>query len=420
MSIFIIKGQRPLRGEIKVGGAKNAALKIIPAAILSDEPLVISNLPDIEDTKRSLEVFASLGGEIQLHGDQATLQLKTISKQSLDPHLANKFRASIMFVGPLLARTGEVVFPHPGGCVIGAGTRPIDLFLEGYKCLGAEVSIEDDGYHLKAQRLQGNTYFFTKISVTGTESLMMTAVLAEGTTVLKNCACEPEIFELANHLNRCGAKISGAGTSTITIEGVKKIQGGNFDIMPDRIETGTFAILAAAARSPLSITHCCPDHIEILLTIFKQMGIGFTRGEDWLSINSFPKELPAYSIKTHEYPGFPTDLQSPFTVLMTQAHGSSLIHETIYDRRLLFTDMLTQMGANITMCDPHRVVIQGPTELHGKSLTSPDLRAGISMIIAGIIAQGTTKIDNIYQIERGYQDIEKRLQSIGVDIERAD
>lgn len=282
------------------------------------------------------------------------------------------------------------------------------------------MSIENDGYHLKAQHLQGNSYFFTKISVTGTESLMMTAVLAKGTTVLKNCACEPEIIELANHLNRCGAKISGAGTSTITIEGVTKIHGGNFEIMPDRIETGTFAILAAAARSPLTITHCRPENIEILLTIFKQMGIGFTTGNNWLSINSFPKELPAYSIKTHEYPGFPTDLQSPFTVLMTQAHGSSLIHETIYDRRLLFTDMLTQMGANITMCDPHRVVVQGPTELQGKSLTSPDLRAGISMIIAGIIAQGTTKIDNIYQIERGYQDIEKRLKSIGVDIERID
>lgn len=420
MSIFIINGQHPLSGEIKVGGAKNAALKIIPAAILSEEPLIISNLPNIEDSKLSLEVFSSLGGEVKNNGETVTLQLSTISQQSLDPHLANKFRASIMFVGPLLARTGEVTFPHPGGCVIGAGTRPIDLFLEGYKCLGAEVTETNNGYHIKAQRLQGNTYFFTKISVTGTEGLMMTAVLAEGTTILKNCASEPEIVELANHLNDCGAKISGAGTSTIIIEGVKKIHGGNFEIMPDRIETGTFAILAAAARSPLTITHCRPDHIEILLTIFRQMGIGFTQGKDWLSINSFPKELPAYSIKTHEYPGFPTDLQSPFTVLMTQAHGSSLIHETIYDRRLLFTDMLTQMGANITMCDPHRVVVQGPTQLHGKSLTSPDLRAGISMMIAGIIAQGTTKIDNIYQIERGYQNIEKRLQAIGVDIKRQD
>lgn len=420
MATFIIHGQKQVGGEIKVGGAKNLALKIIPAALLSAEPIIISNLPDIEDTKRSLEVFRSLGGELETSDNKTTLQLKTISQPTLEPALANKFRASIMFAGPLLARYGEVIFPHPGGCVIGAGTRPIDLFLEGFKALGAEITIEHDNYHLKAKRLQGATYFFTKISVTGTESLMMTAVLAEGVTILQNCALEPEIVELANYLNQAGAQIEGAGTPTITIRGVKEIKGGEFTIMPDRIETGTFAILAAAAQSPLMITHCNPDHIQILLMIFKQLGIGYNLGNDWLKITTFPKKLPAYDIKTHEYPGFPTDLQSPFTVLMTQAHGSSLIHETIYDRRLLFTDMLTQMGANITMCDPHRVVIQGPTPLTGKSLTSPDLRAGIAMLIAGIIAEGKTRIDNIYQIERGYERIEERLRGIGVSIERAE
>lgn len=420
MPSFIINGQRPLSGEIRVGGAKNSALKIIPAALLSSEPLVITNLPDIEDTKRSLEVFISLGGTVEQGRSTATLHLPHLTHAKLDTHLANKFRASIMFVGPLLARTGEATFPHPGGCVIGAGTRPIDLFLDGFKTLGAEISIHKDVYHLKAKRLRGQPYFFTKVTVTGTESLMMTAVLAEGTTILQNCALEPEIVELAEYLNRCGAKISGAGTPTITIRGVKKLKGGKFSIMPDRIETGTFAILAAAARSPLTITHCRPEHVQVLLTIFQQLGIGFTAKRDSLQITSFPKTLRAYDIKTHEYPGFPTDLQSPFTVLMTQAEGASLIHETIYDRRLLFTDMLTQMGANITLCDPHRVVIQGPTPLYGKSLTSPDLRAGISMIIAGIIARGTTRIDNIYQIERGYEHIEKRLRAIGIDIVRSE
>lgn len=420
MATFIINGQSELGGEIKVGGAKNSALKIIPAALLSEEPITISNLPDIEDTKRSLEVFRSLGGQLEVLDNKTTLQLKTINQPTLEPALANKFRASIMFAGPLLARYGEVIFPHPGGCVIGAGTRPIDLFLEGFKALGAEITVKHDSYHLKAKRLQGATYFFTKVSVTGTESLMMTAVLAEGVTTLQNCALEPEIVELANYLNQAGAQIEGAGTPTITIRGVKKIKGGEFTIIPDRIETGTFAILAAAAQSPLMITHCNPSHIQILLMIFKQLGIGYSLGNDWIKITTFPKKLPAYDVKTHEYPGFPTDLQSPFTVLMTQAHGSSLIHETIYDRRLLFTDMLTQMGANITMCDPHRVVIQGPTPLTGKSLTSPDLRAGIAMLIAGIIAEGTTKIDNIYQIERGYERIEERLRGIGVSIERAE
>ncbi len=420
MPRFIIQGGSRLSGEIAVGGAKNAALKIIPAALLSADPITISNLPDIEDTKRSLEVFVSLGGEVKESKGKLILSMPTLKRHDLDPHLANKFRASIMFVGPMLARTGEASFPHPGGCVIGAGTRPIDLFLEGFARLGAEVSYKNEKYHLKARRLKGAEYFFTTVSVTGTESLMMTATLAEGVTTLKNCALEPEIVELAAYLNRNGAKISGAGTPTISIRGVKRLGAGNFVTMPDRIETGTFAILAAAARAPLTITHCCPDHIEALLTIFTKLGIVYTRSKDTLKIVSVPKTIKPYNLKTHEYPGFATDLQSPFTVLMTQASGTSLIHETIYDRRLLFTDLLAQMGAEITLCDPHRALVHGPTKLQGHSLTSPDLRAGISMIIAGIIASGKTTIDNIYQIERGYQNIEARLKAIGVRISRED
>lgn len=418
MAQFIINGPCSLSGEIRVGGAKNAALKIIPAALLSSQPLTLRNLPDIEDIKRSLEVFALLGGDIRKTGKSVTLTLTKPKSSRISTELANKFRASIMFAGPLLARTGEVFFPHPGGCVIGAGTRPIDLFIDAFKALGAEVAERDDHYHIKAKKLRGTNYYFTTVTVTGTESMLMTAVLAEGVTVMKNCAMEPEIVELARYLNSQGAKISGAGTPTITIRGVKKLRAGTMTIMPDRIETGTFAIMAAATRSPLTITHCNPEHVESLLAIFSKLGISYSSGKDWLKINSFPKILPAYSLQTHEYPGFPTDLQSPFTVLMTQAQGSSLIHETIYDRRLLFTDMLSQMGASVTMCDPHRVVIQGPTPLHARALTSPDLRAGMSMIIAGIIAKGRTRIDNIYQIERGYENIEARLKSLGVDIAR--
>lgn len=420
MSRFIIKGQRPLSGEIRVGGAKNFALKIIPAALLSSEPMVLSNLPEIEDTKRSLEVFQDLGGSVENRRNKTVIQIAHISKRTIEPVFANKFRASIMFVGPLLARAGEAIFPHPGGCVIGAGTRPIDLFLEGFTRLGAQVTIKDGVYHLTAQKLRGADYFFTTVSVTGTESLMLTAVLAEGTTVLKNCAMEPEIAALADYLNAQGARISGAGTSVITIKGVKKLHGGPCTVIPDRIEAGTFAILAAAAKAPLTITHCNPLHLESLLAIFSRLGIKYATGPDWLKIISVPRILPAYNLKTHEYPGFPTDLQSPFTVLMTQATGASLIHETIYDRRLLFTDLLSQMGANITMADPHRVVVQGPTPLHGRSLASPDLRAGISMIIAGAIAKGKTEIDNIYQIERGYEHIAQRLKSIGLDISRVE
>ncbi len=420
MPKFIIRGQRPLAGEIKVGGAKNAALKIIPAALLSSEPMEISNLPEIEDTKRALEVFQDLGGVVTTRGSKATLHIPHVRKHTIESVFANKFRASIMFVAPLLARTGKATFPHPGGCVIGAGTRPIDLFIDGFKRLGATVTLRDGMYHVEAKRLRGASYFFTTVSVTGTESLLLAAVLAEGTTVLKNCAMEPEIAALADYLNSQGAQISGAGTPTITIKGVKKIHAGACTVIPDRIEAGTFAILAAAAKAPLTITRCNPEHLESLLAIFSKLGIRYETGRDWLKIISVPKVLPSYNLKTHEYPGFPTDLQSPFTVLMTQAKGASLIHETIYDRRLLFTDLLTQMGANITMADPHRVVIQGPTPLHGRSLTSPDLRAGISMIIAGAIAKGKTEIDNIYQIERGYEHIEQRLKKIGVDITRVD
>ncbi len=420
MAKFIIKGQKPLSGEIAVGGAKNAALKIIPAALLSEEEVSILNLPEIEDIKRSLELFSDLGGIVEGEAPSVRLSMPVLGKQILESKFANKLRASIMFVAPILARTGKVSFPHPGGCVIGAGLRPIDLFLDGFAAMGATIDFSDGHYHLSAKKLKGCDFFFTTVSVTSTESMIMAACLAEGTTILQNCAMEPEIEYLAQHLNERGARISGAGTPTITIEGVEKLSGGETTIIPDRIETGTFAILAAATRSKLTITKCQPNHLEALLTIFKKIGIKVERGDDYLKIISVPEHLPAYNLKTHEYPGFPTDLQSPFTVLMTQASGTSLVHETIYDRRLLFTDMLTQMGANITMCDPHRVVIQGPTNLRGRSLTSPDLRAGISMIIAGAIAAGTTEIDNIYQIERGYEHIERRLSNIGLDITRSE
>jgi len=287
--------------------------------------------------------------------------------------------------------------------------------LEGFKAMGADIKWEDGSYHLKAKKLKGCEYFFTTVSVTGTESLMMTAVLANGTTTLKNCAMEPEIKALADYLNEQGAKIKGAGTSTIIIEGVERIGAGVFDIIPDRIETGTFAIMAAATGSEIKITKCIPEHIESLLSIFKKIGIKFETGEDWIKI--FKSEgFSSYSIKTHEYPGFPTDLQSPYTILATQA----IIHETIYDRRLLYADMLTQMGADIIMCDPHRIVVNGPSKLYGKKLTSPDLRAGIAMIIAGLIAEGETEIDNIYQIDRGYENIDTRLRALGADIKRVE
>ncbi len=417
MEKLVIEGGHKLHGEINVCGSKNAALKIIPASILSKETIVINNLPAIEDIDRSLELIEYLGAKVVKGKGTVEITTKDINKTDIPPKIANKIRASIMFVGPLLSRFGEANFPHPGGCVIGAGIRPIDFFIEGFEKMGASCKIKDGMYQLRAKELLGFEYFFAKPSVTGTESLMMTAVLAVGITILKNCAMEPEIQALAEYLNRQGANISGAGTPTITIKGVASVGAGKFKIIPDRIETGTFAIMAAATKSNLLIKGCLPEHIESLLSILERIGVNFVTGPDYIDIKASEKIKP-YDIITHEYPGFPTDLQSPYTVLMTQANGTSLIHETIYDRRLLFTDMLTQMGANITMCDPHRVVIYGPTKLYGRKLTSPDLRAGIAMIIAGLIAEGETQIDNIYQIDRGYEAIDQRLSSCGAKVTR--
>ena len=335
---------------------------------------------------------------------------------NLPAELVNKFRASIMFVGPLLATCGEAEFPHPGGCVIGAGTRPIDEFLDGFAKMGAEVAEKENHYRLTAKKLKGADIFFKKITVTGTECLMTTACLADGTTILKNCAMEPEVSALAEFLNSIGAKIDGAGTSTIRITGVKKLGGGEYNIIPDRIEAGTFAILAAAANNgEIVIQNCRPEHLEALWVNFDKIGIDYNLEKNSVVIKPSKKRL-AYGIKTHEYPGFATDLQSAYTVLMTQAQGSCLIHETIYDRRLLFTDLLTQMGANIIMSDPHRVVINGPTKLYGRKLVSPDLRAGIALVIAALIAEGKTEIGNIYQIERGYENIVERLRGLGAEI----
>ncbi|MDD3711556.1 MAG: UDP-N-acetylglucosamine 1-carboxyvinyltransferase [Patescibacteria group bacterium] len=419
MAKFIIKGQKPLKGDIKVGGAKNLALKVIPATVLTSESVIVSNLPRIEDIDKSLQMFSELGFSFEKKGSSIIFSARRPKTTDLPAKLADKFRTSIMFVGPLLARFKEVRFPHPGGCVIGAGGRPIDLFLDGFSALGAEIKIEDRFYFIKAKKLKGCDFFFPKISVTGTESLMMTACLAEGKTVLRNCAMEPEIKCLADFLNSCGAKISGAGTSTITIIGVKKIKGGTIKIIPDRIETGSFAIMAAATNSEITIKNCNPEHVSILLAVFKKIGVNFDIGRNWIKIKK-SSSLKPYNIQTHEYPGFPTDLQSPYAVLMTQAKGASLIHETIYDRRLIWTDMLSQMGASIVMCDPHRVVITGPSKLYGKKLISPDIRAGIGLVIAALIAKGRTEIDNIYQIDRGYEKLDERLRKLGADIIRVD
>lgn len=417
MAKFIIQGGQKLGGEIKVGGAKNNAQVMIPAALLSEQTMTLKNVPKIDGVEKSIELMENLGAKVNYSGDVLEINTKDISKTELERKMADKFRTSVMFVGPMLARFGEVKFPHPGGCVIGAAGRPIDLFLEGFKKMGAEINEGEDFYHIKAKKLQACDYFFSTVSVTGTQSLMMTATLAKGTSIIRNCAMEPEVVALAEYLIEQGAKIKGVGTPTMKIEGVEKLGASEVSVIPDRIETGSFALMAAATKSELKISNCNPDHILSLLIVFEKIGVPFVKGKDWLLIKP-AKEIKAMNIKTHEYPGFSTDLQSPYVVLMTQAEGKSLIQESIYDRRLIWTDMLSQMGADITMCDPHRVVVYGPNKLFGKKLISPDIRAGIALIIAALVAQGETQIDNIYQIDRGYEALDERLRAIGADIKR--
>lgn len=424
MSKFIITGPNKLSGEIKVSGAKNNALKVIAATVLTDQEVILKNIPDIEDVHVMFEILKDLGGNVEKINDhEYKVQTKEIKKTELNKDLVAKLRASIMFLAPLLTRVSEVKFPFPGGDII--GKRPIDIYLDGLDQFGVEIKYERDYYHLKrkGEKLNATKFVFPIISHTVTESLIMAAVLAEGKTTLINTACEPEITSLAIFLNSLGAKITGAGITEIVIEGVKELSGGEFTAIPDRIETGTFAILGALTGGDLKITNCEPSHLEVFWKVLKHIGVNFEIGKDFVKI--YPSRdlnlcqgLKACEVRTHEYPGFATDLQAPATILLTQTRGLSMVHETIYEGRLFYTDSLNKMGANIIMCDPHRIVVQGPTKLYGAKLESPDIRAGIALVIAALVASGKSEIDNIYQIDRGYEKIEERLKALGANIRR--
>ncbi|MBI2674585.1 MAG: UDP-N-acetylglucosamine 1-carboxyvinyltransferase [Candidatus Yanofskybacteria bacterium] len=415
MNKFVITGGKKLKGVIEVKGAKNDALVIFAASLLTSQPVFVSNVPDIEDTKRLLELVEKLGcGIKQIRTGEYKISAKKLKSYLIDPEIAKKIRASILLTAPLLARLGRVKFPHPGGCVI--GERPIDQFLSGYKNMGAKTRSRGNLYEISTSRLKGAEFIFNNITVTGTESMIMAAVLAKGRTVLKNCACEPEVESLADFLNSCGAKITGAGTPYVAIDGVAKLRGGSHRIIPDRVEAGSFVILAAATNSNIIIKNCEPRHLDSLLGSLKKTGVNFKVNKNSIEIRS--SRLKSTNIKTHEYPGFPTDLQAPFCVLLTQSKGSGLVHEIIYEGRLMWTEELKRMGANIHTYDPHRIEIKGPTKLRGREIESPDIRAGMAYLIAALCAKGRSTINNVYQIDRGYEKIEKRLRKIGANIHR--
>ena len=422
---FRIKGhdsKRTLSGAIEVGGAKNAALKVMAVSVLFDDKITIKNVPAIEDVLRMKELLEDLGGKVVMKDKHSCdIIISKNIKTELNKKISSKMRASIALVGPLLARFGAVSFPHPGGCVI--GERPIDMFLEGFKKMGATVSHKSDKYTVSSKgKLQGAEIFFKVQSVTGTETFIMAGVLAKGTTVIKNAATEPETVSLIEFLNTCGAKITGAGTSTIKIEGgnLLNANGRIYTTIPDRIEAGSFLVLGALLGKDIRIEKCNPAHLGALIHALQSAGVVLEISEDSIHIDGRkqPKSFNSVNIKTHEYPGFPTDLQAPMTVFLTQAYGESLVFETIFEGRLSYVEAIETMGADIVSMDPHRVLVRGPSPLHGKRLESPDLRAGLAFIISALVAKGESVIHNVYYIDRGYEDIESRLQKVGANIER--
>lgn len=412
---FLIKGGNPLKGEVKIGGAKNHAIKMFPASLLSNQPITLHNVPEILDIKLMTEIIQALGGEVSGNNGTYTINPAGVNHAELPGDLVVKMRASFLFIIPLLHRFKEVVFPHPGGDAI--GRRPIDMTLDFLYAMGATVEEQPESYIVRCDKLKGINHTFKWITHTGTEAIIMAAVLAEGRTVVKNAALEPEVVALAEYLNSVGAKISGAGTATIIIDGVDELGGGETTMIPDRIDAGSFAMLGAMIGDPLTVSHINTEHLDVLWKYFDLMNIDYTLAENSVTVRKSP-QMKAIDVKTHEYPGFASDLQPPMTLLLTQAHGLSLMHETIYDGRLFFTDLLNKMGAEIRMADPHRVFVSGPSKLYGKKISSPDLRAGVTAVMAALIAEGQSEIGEIFHIDRGYESIELRLRNIGADIQR--
>lgn len=400
---------------MKIGGSKNAVLGILPATLLATEPVTLHNVPAIRDVKFMLEILEEFGMAVEGTSGTVRLDPRNLKSVNVSAEAARRLRASITVLGPALARFGEVDMPHPGGDMI--GKRPVDTHLNGLQSLGAKFTRHDGRYELRSNGLKGAKIFLEQASVTGTETILAAAVLAEGTTTIRNAASELHVADLAAFLNTLGAKITGIGTNVLAIEGVTGLKGGEHTIRADETEAGTLMIAAALTGGEMVLTGVDPDNFGMILVKLKEAGVNFTTSTDTITVKG-PHTLKGTDVHTNIWPAFPSDLQPPFTVLMTQAPGMSLIHDWMYEGRFFYTDKLLGMGANITMADPHRIIVFGPTPLHGKLLESPDTRAGITMLVAALIATGETTIDHVEWIDRGYENIEQRLQDLGANITR--
>ncbi|MCW8889662.1 MAG: UDP-N-acetylglucosamine 1-carboxyvinyltransferase [Sedimenticola sp.] len=416
MDKLIITGGAPLSGDVRIAGAKNAALPILAATLLADGPVTIGNVPHLHDITTTMELLGHMG--VQLVVDER-LCIETDTSSIRDFHapyeLVKTMRASILVLGPLLARFGRADVSLPGGCAI--GSRPVNLHIEGLRAMGAKIEVENGYIRASAKRLKGARLVMDVVTVTGTENLMMAATLADGETVIENAAREPEVVDLADCLNKMGAKVKGAGTDTITIEGVDRLVGTHYDVLPDRIETGTYLVAAAIAGGKIRVRDTQPDLVEVITHKLREAGAEIETGSDWITLDMHGRRPRSVDIHTAPYPAFPTDMQAQFTALNCVAEGVGTITETVFENRFMHVQEMQRMGANIKL-EGNTAIIAGVERLTGAPVMATDLRASASLVLAGLVADGETIVDRIYHIDRGYENIEEKLAGLGAQIRR--
>lgn len=417
MDKLIIKGGGPLSGEIRISGSKNSALPILAATLLAETPMQVGNLPHLHDVTTMLALLRCMGVGVTIDEKLCVeVDNSSISEYTAPYDLVRTMRASILVLGPMLSRFGEANVSFPGGCAI--GSRPVDIHLRGLEAMGATIEVDQGYIRAKSDgRLKGVHFFMDTVTVGGTENLMMAATLAEGTTILENAAREPEVVDLANCLVEMGAKIDGIGTDTLTIEGVKSLSGCQFDVMPDRIETGTYLVAAAASRGRVKLKDTCEKLLESVLLKLDEAGACIFTGPDWIELDMKGNRPKAVSLRTAPYPAFPTDMQAQFLAMNAVSEGTGSVTETIFENRLIQIHELNRMGANIRL-EGNTAIVTGVEELKAAPVMASDLRASASLVIAGMIANGETMVDRIYHIDRGYECIEEKLQLLGANIRR--
>lgn len=417
MDKLLIGGGVKLDGDIRISGAKNAALPILAAALLADEPVTVGNLPHLHDVTTMIELMGRMGVELLIDEKMSVeINASTIKELTAPYELVKTMRASILVLGPLLAHFGRAEVSLPGGCAI--GSRPVDLHLRGLEAMGADIQVEDGYIRASSNgRLKGANIFLDTVTVTGTENLMMAAALAEGKTILNNAAREPEVVDLGECLNAMGADVKGHGTATIEINGVASLKGCHYDVLPDRIETGTYLCAAAATCGRVKLKDTRADLLEAVLVKLKEAGAHITTGKDWIELDMKGKRPKAVSVKTAPYPGFPTDMQAQFASMNCVAEGTGSITETVFENRFMHIHELMRMGADVKL-EGNTAIITGVEQLHAAPIMATDLRASASLVIAGLVAKGDTLVDRIYHVDRGYECIEEKLQLLGAKIKR--